>query len=107
MKWFVYLLSCYILVLSCLPCSDAGVHTGRQTMQTVQQAADSHTLPHQQQEDLCSPFCFCSCCNIQAAPQAPFLFNFIDPRPSLSYSLLYVSPLTAVSDNIWQPPRMG
>ena len=103
MRWFVYILSCYILVLSCLPCGDAIAHADAQRAQTVQQA-NGH---QQQEEDLCSPFCFCSCCNIQAAPQHLPVISFIDPRPAVSYSPLYVSPLTAVTNPVWQPPRMG
>ena len=62
----------YMFILTLFPCND--VHPGQLSAPlTIEQAQDHH----QEDADICSPFCICSCCSGTAAiPQGhqPFIF---------------------------------
>jgi hypothetical protein len=63
MKWFCYLFSAYVFVLTCFPCNDGEHGHGMlEPGQTTFAAAPVHPADHQACDDLCSPFCTCACC---------------------------------------------
>ncbi|WP_143310802.1 DUF6660 family protein [Chitinophaga vietnamensis] len=103
MKWFVYILSLYIVLLSCIPCNDADAAVSRSRSRIEQ--VSSHT-DHQQQLDFCSPLCVCSCCNVQVTPASATLFLAICQQViSISCDLpVYALPCTAT--DVWQPPQL-
>ncbi|SKD08753.1 hypothetical protein SAMN05660461_4630 [Chitinophaga ginsengisegetis] len=100
MKWLLYILSCYILLLSCIPCND--YQPANSSM--AAQLTTSHD--HETQPDYCSPLCVCSCCNVQATPGVAVTVYFMAQRIIIDYPLLPVNPLPSLSDNIWQPPQL-
>ncbi|NSL86541.1 hypothetical protein ECE50_006855 [Chitinophaga sp. Mgbs1] len=102
MKWLLYILSAYILLLSCIPCTDA---EGSASYSSAV-VADAASHNHETQADFCSPLCVCSCCNVQVTPGIPFFFSYHLSRIPVLYPVLPDSPLPAVADNIWQPPRL-
>lgn len=100
MKWLLYILSCYIVLLSCIPCNDyQAVNNG-----VAVQLSTSHD--HETQPDYCSPLCVCSCCNVQATPAAAVAVYFIAQRVMIDYPVLPLNPLPSLPGAIWQPPQL-
>ncbi len=97
MKWFCRLLSIYFMTLACLPCSDGGHEHEEQVEYTV-----SHDGEHEDCNDLCTPFCQCTCCGSivlntkQAAAYSGFLAKPGDRVNDFSYraplSLEHLAP---------------
>lgn len=102
MKFFVYILSLYILVLIAIPCIDKPV------VNTIQKIELSHNdNNHQSNSDRCSPFCTCDCCIIPVIQQDSSIqfdcFDYIY-REYTDYSVSYISSLFVT---IWQPPKLS
>lgn len=63
MKWFCRIFSLYLLVLSCLPCSDGDhKHAVQQGSRITYLASNAGHPSHERCNDTCSPFCTCQCC---------------------------------------------
>lgn len=106
MKWFNYILSVYLLVLSCLPCADKEpIHSISASTFT---ASHSEPEPPIHAEDGCSPLCICTCCSgftIQAnsfAVQQNIINTFQSEIPS--YKQINCLDLLF---SIWQPPKLS
>lgn len=85
-----------------MPCND--VHDGvKEPVTTIAQAQDHH----QSDNDACSPFCICSCCQgfaaLTTAPETASLSVTISAN-FISYSEKFISSSCA---SIWQPPKLG
>lgn len=88
---FIRVFCVYLLALACLPCSD-GEH-GHE-IQTVDRgwslSTDGHSnQEHEDCEDLCSPFCICSCCSthsfsVKLVPMG-IKFTTMGPKQGLIY----------------------
>ena len=62
MKFLIFLLAIYIFALNLTPCADFIVPNDH--VQTeISQITDNHK---HQDSDLCSPFCICQCCHVNA-----------------------------------------
>ncbi|WP_349318147.1 DUF6660 family protein [Chitinophaga sp. MM2321] len=103
MKWLVYILSVYIILLSCIPCNDASA-----AMLLKSTTIENTDTPsgHEAHADYCSPLCICSCCNTQITTGAVILLNYSGRQTMIGYPPLPLAPLPALSDNIWQPPQL-
>ncbi|RYZ33243.1 MAG: hypothetical protein EOP49_36195 [Sphingobacteriales bacterium] len=110
MRFSCSLLAIIMLVLSCIPCSDAKA-------MAVEETSLSSTAPlnteHQQATDEehtddCSPFCQCACC----------AFLYVMPLPAASAtaarpldadkvfaSFLQKQPVS-IAIPVWQPPQL-
>lgn len=103
MKMLFFLLGCFILYLSCLPCSD-GVEcsSGKATMIAM---AGNHEQ-HQHETENCTPFCNCSCCaaSVYFTPLEKTAFNKIIFHLE-KYPVYHLTSITALAESIWQPPR--
>ncbi len=100
--------SFHLMVVSLLPCSDGRNECNNPAqLSQVEQATDhNHGNDH---NDVCSPFCTCTCCNIIAG----FALQHnkaIDLKPGLTGTLQYPSHptsfISAYFGNIWQPPKI-
>ncbi|WP_416440049.1 DUF6660 family protein [Phnomibacter sp. MR] len=105
MKFFAFIMSIYLLVLSCLPCID------RQECNIKAEQKFSVTSQHQHPQDTdeaCTPFCSCSHCPPSAFYQ-PVAHNNIATAvfQSLKYPIYNSSFSTEVSFSIWQPPKIA
>ncbi|MBC9933367.1 DUF6660 family protein [Chitinophaga qingshengii] len=100
MKWLIYLLSVYILVLSCIPCDDARAAVYQSAEVT---AAGEH---HHEAADFCSPLCICSCCNVQVTPATVIHFPYIHHQVLIEFPVLREAQLPLLYTTIWQPPRL-
>ncbi|WP_394707611.1 DUF6660 family protein [uncultured Draconibacterium sp.] len=100
MKFLTVILSIYVMILTFMPCADA--HVGN---------ADCHSIIQQDQDgehsediEICSPFCFCACC--QTLAQTP---TYTIPKINLP-SVEVISPLLVQNEiestiSFWRPPK--
>ena len=106
MKIFAYFMALYILVLSVVPCSD--VHNNCNDKKATTELTQNHD--HQQdQDDNCSPFCICNCC------QTAMTLNFTNTTFKIKNLFVEIdvkianrnfSFISNFYGNIWQPPKI-
>jgi hypothetical protein len=104
MKFFVCILSIYILVLTAIPCIDKpDDHRFAKNEKT------SCTNSHQQHEgNQCSPFCTCNCCVTPVIYQDLVIsfdsFSYVEKNFFSHYkSAIFSFHLSS----IWQPPQIA
>ena len=105
MKWITIILSVYLIGLSILPCADLEITSTVNASQFLSE--ENHS--HDKENDMCSPFCACSCCGVQVLSYHPHIvFEF--PVELFSTSLLapnYKSVFaSSFFGSIWQPPQI-
>ncbi|WP_339141138.1 DUF6660 family protein [Croceitalea sp. MTPC5] len=102
MKFLAIILSVYFLALNFVPCSDAGnVSDDSQIASIVDFDGD-----HDQDCELCSPFCQCHCCHVHTidfgiAQFAPLPLTI--PQNSFAH---FDSVGKDISLSLFQPPRV-
>lgn len=92
-----------ILVLGLMPCKDANAVTKPAVKISLVQA-DKHNEPNQ---DHCSPFCHCSCCNAPSMVALRVQLYFVVSQLDKSYPELATLKLKSRNLNIWQPPKLA
>jgi|WetSurMetagenome_2_1015567.scaffolds.fasta_scaffold254295_2 hypothetical protein len=98
LSWF---LAVYVIVLTLAPCVDEEV-----TCREVQQIhATSPSEAQGGNQDTCSPFCTCSCCNISMEVAAPFVFHMIAPAPGELTHFFAPRTESFFTPSIWEPPK--
>jgi hypothetical protein len=104
MKIVAFILCCYMLMLTTIPCADK---MERNDLPAIAQAANSHE-GHQHSGDQCPPICHCTCCSISICEVKPATFELenIDWHPAKQPTnhIPYFSQ-SCLSD-IWQPPKL-
>lgn len=103
MKFFAYILSVYIVVLTIMPCVDIHQDTISQNIELLTTSSNTH----QTNSDHCSPFCTCTCCATSVVLQntvIQFKCFPIDIEQLFEYDLSYS---TSEYYSIWQPPKIG
>ncbi|MFV0531154.1 MAG: DUF6660 family protein [Flavobacteriales bacterium] len=75
MKYFIYILSLFILALAVQPCQDS---TDRDRG-SYEQQSDAHH--HEEHQDTCSPFCSCACCGMVSPEIKWVLHNTSEELP--------------------------
>lgn len=104
-KSFFFILSCFMLYLSCLPCGDS-VECNIKTEMKI--AAADNQQQHEHQPEACTPFCTCSCCAASA-----FYSPLFKIQASKIVFLREKHPLhnedakTDIYSAIWQPPKLS
>ena len=107
MRYFTFIFSLYLLVLTGVPCADMPIHEGENT--DFQLVATHDDTPSHLHLDVCSPFCVCTCCQVLVDS---FSFNTftieapietIHPHSLPLYTEVWVS---AYYGNIWTPPKV-
>jgi len=102
MKIFAVIFALYTVVLSLAPCCDESEQANIQ--QTIQQSQNHH---HDEENELCSPFCQCSCCHafiVLHLLKQNSITPVLDQQQVLSTKGHLPSSFAA---DFWQPPRMG
>jgi hypothetical protein len=105
MKLLAVILSFYILGLSFVPCADdhANVLDG-DCISLVQEQGD-HS-PFASEIELCSPFCFCTCCQPVSQPEHSEI-NIVSPiAQSIAIPIIADIATNPVID-FWRPPKIG
>ena len=107
MKLLNIILSIYLTVLSCLPCSDLEI--SHSAISVDEHKIDKDQNSHDEDDDLCSPFCVCNCCGTQALSffsEITFEFNkntLVIKSPLPTYKSILSSNFFG---SIWQPPQI-
>jgi hypothetical protein len=107
MKWFTAIWAFYLMVLSIVPCSDA--HNLCNTTQATMAAEQTHRHD-QDKDDICTPFCHCSCCSVSIAILTPGFPG--ENRHAATYvdNKIFIHDFSFLSGyygNIWQPPKIN
>ncbi len=103
MKLFAFILSCYILFLTALPCIDKPEDTTMDDSGLSKLPADNHS----NDSDHCSPFCSCSCC------VTPVIYQVYSIELECFFQVeahyFEFEPIAVLSptSNIWQPPKLS
>ncbi|MGO4708343.1 DUF6660 family protein [Chryseobacterium sp. 2TAF14] len=108
MKFLRLILTIYFIALLIMPCSDVNVKSKIENHTQISlHIEDSHS---NDANDGCSPFCFCSCCQITVAAfkMEPFLEIPLQVKTYFSKKILFHRNNIAyqVYDHIWQPPKI-
>lgn len=102
MKVFCFIFSLYVLYMVSIPCVDKDLKCDHLT-----HAAQTDNHSDEDQKDSCSPFCVCSCCNVQVVLSGFSFYN----QPPVLFQTLNVMPTSGVErlfpSIIWQPPKLG
>jgi len=107
-KFISSILAVLVLVLSCVPCSDAtGSPVSTQMPEALEQAAGGHHDDHDHGVELCTPFCTCACCASTALPVFHSLeLKPVPPTAERVFAVYLPHPPTEVFLPIWQPPQL-
>ncbi len=81
MKFLVVILSLYFLALNIVPCCESEICDENYQVTTIVGVDDEHD--HNQDCELCSPFCQCQCCHVYTINLG--LFEVSPLHPFLSY----------------------
>ncbi len=103
MKLFNLIMALTVFFASVMPCADsaAAVHVSNRV-----EISAGHNDSNPSDEDLCSPFCICTCCAGFAFAPTSHLIECIKPLNSLN-TLLYINAnIASISLPIWQPPQL-
>ena len=105
MKLFTFIMSFFLLYLSCLPCCDSKECNVKAP---VEISANSNHQQHNHNSEICSPFCTCSCC-ATSAYYAPFSTAQVSKIvfQSEKYPLFNVALNAEAHYSIWQPPQIS
>jgi len=102
-NYIARLLVVYILALLFMPCSDNCGTKQHQTSSTYGAAQDHH----QEENDQCSPFCFCTCCATSITIVAFPNLNIVLQQTIEKSSTLTPTFVSEVNSSIWQPPKIS
>jgi hypothetical protein len=105
MKFLFLFLAFYLLCLSCIPCSDSKECN---VSSVVEISPLNNHQEHNHSNEVCTPFCTCSCCSVSAfySPFNKVQFVKIDFQ-SEKYPLHNENFNSEVSYSIWQPPKLN
>lgn len=108
MKFLRLILTIYFIALLVMPCSDVKAKSAKVIdNQSSMNAERSHS---EEKDDGCSPFCFCSCCQITITTFKiePLLDISLQVKFYYSNKILFHKNNIAyqVYDHIWQPPKI-
>lgn len=102
MKVLTIILSLYILTLNFIPCEDSTVQDPTDTAELVQSSVDDHG-----HIDMCSPFCQCHCCHINATYYKIAEVKLPTQEISANLILHFNSLGKDISRSFLQPPRLN
>ncbi|WPR71215.1 DUF6660 family protein [Flavobacterium sp. NG2] len=108
MKMLNIIFSIYLVVLSCLPCADklADSLAHQAEIHSTTDAEHSHDVDN----DLCSPFCVCSCCGFHTLTYVavvPTLVTVLFEEIKSSHSFYTSIASSNFFGSIWQPPQIA
>jgi len=103
MKFFAYILSLYVVILTIMPCIDVHQDTISQNIELTNNTSDTH----QNDTDHCSPFCSCTCCASPVVFQNYTLQIACYPIVKEHFSEYNSSFNSTVHYSIWQPPKIS
>jgi hypothetical protein len=101
MRLAAFILSILVLALGCMPCADANAFPSkaRQEISTVTEQGTEHN-------DICSPFCICTCCAGFSVSHTFIEIKTFIPQQRTDHGAYYIASLRKVALPIWQPPQL-
>lgn len=105
MRLITYILAFIILGLSCFPCADAAA-TVANKIQSELVVNHNDASSDENHDDICPPFCHCSCCPGFSIIHIPASLNCIEFNPAKKFKSYLPDNLLQISLPIWQPPRL-
>lgn len=98
MKLLTVILSIYVMILTFMPCADAN------TADTDCYSIAQQDHEHSDDIEICSPFCFCNCC--QTLTQTS---NYIIPKVNMP-GIKVITPMLVQNEIestilFWRPPK--
>lgn len=103
MKIIRFLISFYIAALSVLPCNDIMAHNDHEKMDSeVIEQTHTEDTSH---EDVCTPFCTCSCCG--AVLSLPSKIEYVLTKPIALSNYIFPYQLNYTFNfikGVWHPP---
>ncbi|MBL7885885.1 MAG: hypothetical protein JNJ52_04000 [Flavobacterium sp.] len=111
MKLVNFILSIYLVALSCLPCADMEVNSAahKDAHEVAKTTHDHDGHDHDKENDLCSPFCSCNCCGSQIVTYfkaVVYSFSVTSKGIKTSISFYKSTFFSNFYGNIWQPPQI-
>ena len=90
----------YVIVLTSMPCNDVYADTSSASLEMMEQSQNQTN-----DVDLCSPFCFCHCCQTLSFPS--FYDGFLSEIKVLTLNIPFKeSSFSSPFSSIWQPPKI-
>ena len=108
MKLISYILSIYMLVLALVPCSDGIDFIHGNCDSSTEIADNSHNHSDHDHQDLCTPFCTCTCCGSMFT--MPTTLDYSDCHSKISTECIhnYQSSYSFdYSKGVWHPPALS
>jgi len=105
MKFFAFIMSFFLLYLSCQPCGDSKECNEKSELKI---SATHNHQEHNHNAESCTPFCTCSCC-----PTSVFFSSYFKTLDSKAITQAEKFPLydvtfdSEVFSSIWQPPQLS
>jgi len=100
MKSIAVILSVYVMVLTAMPCTNVHADTNSASLELLVQNQN-----HTNIVDLCSPFCFCHCCQTLSFPS--YYDGFLSEIKVLTLNIPFKeSRFSNHFSSIWQPPKI-
>lgn len=100
MKYLAVIFSVYVMVLTAMPCNDVhAANTNSVSLELVKQ-----NLNPANDIDLCSPFCFCNCCQTLAQPASYNNFQLTLVVFDLTIPSLVQNEIESTI-SFWRPPK--
>jgi len=105
-KAIYFILALYVTALSVYPCSDA--NTCADEKRIGEQVANVADHPHSTDEqDLCTPFCICSCCATHIKVSLISMVGVNAVLHNTKEVIPYIEKRVLANGNhIWQPPKI-
>lgn len=97
-------MSCYLLVLSSVPCGDSKECSDTETHQLA--AALEHE-EHEHEQESCTPFCYCACCATAVIYQPVPVTSSVVMHSFRQEIRFETRIYTSGFESFWQPPKLG
>ena len=113
MKIAIHIFTIYMLALSLIPCGDGGGGI-LEIANDLFGIEHQHLSDHEQHsnncgDDLCTPFCICSCCSsaLDTPSKLPYRIKTPTPFPNSTPSWFKNEISFSLDQSIWQPPKFS
>ena len=98
MKSIAVILSVYVMVLTAMPCTNVHADTNSASLELLVQNQN-----HTNIVDLCSPFCFCHCCQTLSFPS--YYDGFLSEIKVLTLNIpfkesIFSNPVSSISSQL-------
>ncbi len=100
MKFLTVILSIYVMILTFMPCADTQI-ADADCHSTVQQDQGGE---HSEDIEICSPFCFCACCQTLTQTSIYTIAMINIPSVKITTPLLVQNEIES-SISFWRPPK--